>query len=215
MPEPEARATGDAPQRGGFWKFWTSLPGVLTGIAAVIAAVVSLLALFGGPGDGADADAAAPPAPTASPSVAADGPAAPARPTSTSSISGPTTDTGVGQVTAEGRLGLRVNEWADLTAGIVTSSRTAGSEFQLAHLGSYALNPAIAQTFAQSEDGSDRAACVRALQRRRDALLPLQNVREGATICLVTSAENIAALRIIGLPSVGSPRITFDYSVWT
>lgn len=224
MSELTAPPPSAAPQRGGFLKFWTSLPGVLTGIAALITAVVSLIAILGGPSDDA-ADSAAPTpstssAPATSTSVAAGNPAestlAPAPPSSSPGGGSDTeaTDPGPGQVIEEGRLELRVNDWADLTAGVVSSTRTTGSEFQLAKLGSYALNPAITQTFALPDDGADRAAWVEALERRRDRLLPLEGVREGATICLVTYAERIAALRITALPSVGAPRIAFDYTVW-
>ncbi|MDX6718183.1 MAG: hypothetical protein QOJ63_437 [Solirubrobacteraceae bacterium] len=39
-------------RRSGFLAFWTSLPGVLTGVAAVIAAVGGLAAVFDGGGEG-------------------------------------------------------------------------------------------------------------------------------------------------------------------
>jgi hypothetical protein len=39
-------------RRSGFLAFWTSLPGVLTGVAAVIAAAGALAAVFRGDGDG-------------------------------------------------------------------------------------------------------------------------------------------------------------------
>ena len=50
MPQKDER-TGS-----GFWAFWSSLPGILTGIAAVIAAAGTLAALFAG-GDGTQASA--------------------------------------------------------------------------------------------------------------------------------------------------------------
>ena len=37
----------------GFWAFWSSLPGILTGVAAVLAAGATLAALFVGGDDGA------------------------------------------------------------------------------------------------------------------------------------------------------------------
>jgi hypothetical protein len=39
-----------AARRGGFWTFWTTLPGILTGLAALVTAIVGLLALFNGGG---------------------------------------------------------------------------------------------------------------------------------------------------------------------
>jgi hypothetical protein len=40
------------PDGSGFRTFWTSLPGVLTGVAAVVGAVATLAGVFGGGGDG-------------------------------------------------------------------------------------------------------------------------------------------------------------------
>jgi hypothetical protein len=50
MPQKDERANS------GFWAFWSSLPGILTGVAAVIAAVGTLAALFIG-GDGGESPA--------------------------------------------------------------------------------------------------------------------------------------------------------------
>jgi hypothetical protein len=84
MPRNDERANS------GFWASWSSLPGILTGVAAVIAAVGTLAALFIG-GDGGKSPASgAPVAPqptSASGSgdeVAASGPAMQPASTSTS-----------------------------------------------------------------------------------------------------------------------------------
>ena len=213
MAEPGPQAAEETPKPSAFWKFWTTLPGVLTGLAALITAVVGFTAIFGGSDDDAGSAAAAP-SPVTTPRVS-DAASTSAGPASAPTTLGSTDDPGAASVIAEGRLELRVNEWANLTGTAVAASRTAGSEFALINAGSYALNPAIAQRFAVPADGgSDRDVCVRALQRRRDGPLPLQGLQEGGTVCLVTYAENIASLRITALPTVGSPRITFDYIVW-
>src|SRR5687767_1394894 len=54
MPRIDERANS------GFWAFWSSLPGILTGVAAVIAAVGTLAALFIG-GDGGESPASGAP----------------------------------------------------------------------------------------------------------------------------------------------------------
>ena len=46
------------PEGSGFRAFWTSLPGVLTGVAAVVGAVATLAGVFGG-GDGGGSPATA------------------------------------------------------------------------------------------------------------------------------------------------------------
>jgi hypothetical protein len=48
-----------AGRRAGFWTFWTTLPGILTGVAAVVTAIVSLIAVFNTSG-GRQNNAAAP-----------------------------------------------------------------------------------------------------------------------------------------------------------
>ena len=213
MAGPGAQAVDEAPERGGFWRFWTTLPGVLTGLAALITAVVGLVAILGGPDDDGGSGAGAPP-PVASAPVP-DAASAPAGPASVPSTPGASSNPTAAQVIAEGQMDLRVDEWADLTTRAVADFRTMGSEFGLINTGSYALNPAITQRFAVPGDsGLSRDACVRALQQRREGPLPLQGLQEGATVCLVTYAENIAGLRITALPAVGSPQITFDYVVW-
>lgn len=64
MPQKDERANS------GFWAFWSSLPGILTGVAAVIAAVGTLAALFIS-GDGGESPA--PGAPVATEPTSASG----------------------------------------------------------------------------------------------------------------------------------------------
>ncbi|MFP5282671.1 MAG: hypothetical protein ACLGIF_04385 [Actinomycetes bacterium] len=96
----------------------------------------------------------------------------------------------------------------------MTATRTVGSELQLAHPDSYALNAAMSQTFAVAGGNRDRADRVRALERRRDGLLRLDGVAAGATVSLITYEKRIAAATLTALPNVGSPRISFTYTVW-
>jgi hypothetical protein len=72
-------ANDATPRRGGsgFRAFWTSLPGVLTGVAAVIGAVATLAALFGAggrdPGTGSTGSAPVAVTPAADTTVTAGG----------------------------------------------------------------------------------------------------------------------------------------------
>lgn len=45
------RDDGKGAERTGFWAFWTTLPGILTGLATLITAIVALVAAFGGSSD--------------------------------------------------------------------------------------------------------------------------------------------------------------------
>jgi len=49
---PRAKQTGGA---GRFWSFWTTLPGILTGVAAVLTAIIGLVGLWRGLSVGAGA----------------------------------------------------------------------------------------------------------------------------------------------------------------
>jgi hypothetical protein len=66
--------TSPRPEGSGFRAFWTSLPGVLTGVAAVVGAVATLVGVFGG-GDDSQSPGTAPTAAraTASAGVASSG----------------------------------------------------------------------------------------------------------------------------------------------
>ena len=65
----------DARETSGFGAFWSSLPGILTGVAAVLAAAGTLAALFVG-GDGSESSqepgATAVTQPTVAPAVGGD-----------------------------------------------------------------------------------------------------------------------------------------------
>lgn len=50
--------TEQTPTARGFWSFWTTLPGVLTGVAAVVTAIVGLVTLWHGLSWGASAPGA-------------------------------------------------------------------------------------------------------------------------------------------------------------
>lgn len=196
-----------------FKAFWTSLPGVLTGVAAVIAAVVSLVALFGPGGSDDEPDGPGSAAAAAPPTVVSTGPSSPPATAAPGSSAG----AGSGSSAAEAKRGsmeLEPDDFADLGAGVVTGGRTTGSEFFLfAATDEYRLAAAIGQTFAVAPGEPDRAACAAALSKRQDRQLVLSTVG-GRTVCVLTGDQRIAALTLTGLPAVGSPRLSFDYVLW-
>ncbi len=192
-------------EKGGFLKFWTSLPGVLTGLAAVIAAVVSLVALFNH-GSDAVAEPARPPAAQAS-----DVPAQiPSAPVASSARAG-------GDVAGRGSLTLGVGEYADLTDGSVSDSVTANAhnpQFFLTASDGYRLVANSGRAFAPVDGTPDRAACVSAVSARQLGQVALTAAVQGRTVCVLTDTQQIAAVTLTTLPAVGSPKLTFDYVLW-
>jgi hypothetical protein len=60
----------------------------------------------------------------------------------------------------------------------------------------------------------DRAACVAALNAHNDSYEYLSNLEVGSQLCVQTSENNVAALRIVVLPGVGSKQFVYAYAVW-
>src|SRR2546423_15298620 len=91
-------------RKGGFLAFWTTLPGILTGVAALITAVVGAIGLWKSKSDdNSKLSSANPPAPA----------------TSVAETGAPS-----GQV-ARGRLSLVRGDWADIERGQVGNSTNA------------------------------------------------------------------------------------------
>ena len=53
-----------------------------------------------------------------------------------------------------------------------------------------------------------------ALNAHNDTYGYLSEFQVGSQLCVQTRENNVAALRIIALPGVGSKRFAYTYSVW-
>jgi len=193
---PDGRSGG---QPGRFLSFWTTLPGILTGSAALITAVVSLLALFHAFGGSSGATG------------------------STSGITSPHASTGEtsaaslpegvfrrGTLTMTGEV-----DYANLEQG-VTGTGVSPSDITYV-LGGFGYELHDARGIAPAPAGSgmiDKAACVRTLTVRQDLKVDVDKLSKGSQLCVQTYDSHVALLTIVSLPGVGNPNIVFDYVVW-
>lgn len=173
--------------------FWTTLPGILTGLAALITALVAAAALFLGRSDD-DAPAAAPP-------TSAGGPASAA--TLTGSETGGPPD---GQRSASSSVQLQVGDGVDVDTGLIGSNVVGELTWSSSQLNLYGERNAVVPA------ETDEAGCAEALGRRSDGWLTADKLTGGAFVCLSTD-EGAVALARISPPDVTN-QLTVDLTVW-
>jgi hypothetical protein len=182
MPEDENR-------RGGFLAFWTTLPGILTGLAALITAVVGAIGLWK--------------------TQSGDGNASPT--TQTESVETSSTTMKASGFLASGRLSLLRNDPADLEQGVIGESPDADVSFgpettPTLHGGGEAW-------LAPVETRPTKSACAAALNGRRDTYELVSKIKNKWT-CVSTVEGNVAVVRVVSAPGVGSARLVLNYTVW-
>jgi hypothetical protein len=189
-------APGGPTGRGGFWAFWSTLPGVLTALAALVTAVVGLGSLFIGSGDRTNAPStsrgAVPPT-ASSPSGAS---------------SGDRSTGGLAQgMLTQGRLTMAEGDTADLEHGLVGQPPSDDLLF-------YTHDFINSAGMAPAPEQADKATCVSALSTRHDTVKDVTQLSVGSLLCLQTADGHVAALRIDSLPGPGAPDVAFTYTVW-
>jgi hypothetical protein len=174
-------------------QFWTTLPGILTGLAAVLTAIVAVVGVLrsGGIGDG-----------TATVESRA---ASTAASTASVTIGGTQPD----MVLTQGRLAMMDGDFADLEKTRIEVSHNADLAFAAPQL--LAEGPGFLTAASAT---SDKAECTRDLMERHDSFITTSDLGEGSVICVNTVEGHVAALSIVGLPGVGTSELVFDYTVW-
>ena len=197
MPDSDTSPTSQAARRGGFWMFWTTLPGILTGIAALVTASVALITALNRP--------------RPERGVAATDKAIP---TQSNPASGPMVKSSAPPdgVFAQGRLTMKSPDGADLEKGLVGS--VTGEDLYLHCSGVECLLNPMGSLITVMDGPGDKASCTAALRSRRDGALSLQRSRVGQTLCIQTTEGHVGALEILGLPGVGSIEFTFSYTLF-
>jgi hypothetical protein len=189
--------------RGRFWTFWTTLPGILTGVAALITAMISLFTVFHTSGHGLSGTAASTRTTRFMPS--------------SESTSATALVSQAPGVLAQGQLSQRPGENADLEGGRVGNGVASGDLSLLGNGvggGVYELT-SLGGPLAPLDGGTvDKAACTAALNAHSDGYEYLSQFHVGSALCVDTSKNHVAALRIISLPGVGDSRFVYDYTVW-
>jgi hypothetical protein len=167
--------------------FWTSIPGILTGFAALITAIVGAVTLIF-PHRDTTSDAAS----TRSDVVRANAATV-------------TQDTKAG---AEHQTYvLRPGDWLDFESGVTGTAAVNGAlDWAGTQLNLYGQRNVVI------DQPTDKAGCERELKRRADAYLSREQLAHGAILCVSTKQGVIAELEVH--PPGPDNRLSIDSSVW-
>ena len=107
---------------------------------------------------------------------------------------------------------------ADLEQGVVGLG-VSGGDLYLYCSGQQCLLNAIGSGLMTTTDTPEnKSACTAALNSRHDLTLDLSQLstakRVGETLCIQTKESRIGALRILGVPGVGTAELVFSYTLW-
>ena len=175
-------------RKSGFLAFWTTLPGVLTGLAALITAIIGAVGLWKSQSDGSNA------------------------PTTAAATTVESTSSGGGAAVSErGRLSLGSGDVADLEQGQIGTSSTGDLIF------GPESTPTIHATgssfLAPSASGLTLAGCTRALTTRHDSFELVSQAAEHG-LCVSTVEGHVAGVRIVKGPGVGNAELVLAFTVW-
>jgi hypothetical protein len=187
--------------QSGFLAFWATLPGILTGIAALITAGVGAFSLWHtlSPGSATPTPAASSTALTAIPSALISGSSSPQA-----------------AVLRQGKISLDCNSGANLERGQFGPSILAPDFVWIGpHCEPGQLSMVASGHLAQVREPVEKQACVSALTASPNTYLSLDALSAGSWVCLETGgSQHVGALQILALPAPGAPQLTFTYSVW-
>jgi hypothetical protein len=194
MPEEDAGKV----TKGGFLAFWTTLPGILTGVAAVITASLGLATFLH----------------SNKPSVrAAVTPSTDTQPAATTVATSATGAAAGAAILAHGRLSLRRGDEADLETGVIENSLSTDLSFGPESTPWLHTAGGGDSFFAPVPGEPTKARCVSALTHRRD---PFEELPDLGTrwVCVSTNEGHVAAVEILALPGVGNSELRLAYTVW-
>jgi len=183
---------------GGFLAFWTTLPGILTGAAALITAIVGLATLVHSwKGSSQNTAAQQTPITVTSP------------PASTLGSSG--SETSARQGTKKGNLPLGRGDEADLERGLVGVS--ANDDVMFGPEVTPTLHAAGSAFLSPVQSAPSKPICERALSGRQDLSEVIPQL-SAPWICVSTSEGHIAYVKIVRSPGVGNSELDLNYAVW-
>lgn len=177
--------------------FWTTLPGILTGLAALVTALVAAAALFLG---GSDAP------PTAAGDGTGGGADGGGRTAAGSAPDVPSPIGGDGAV-ERSQVELRSGDYFDVDTGTARDNSVAG--YDLVWNGALSLD-GVRNAIVPAE--TDEAGCTAALRARSDSILAADAVSRGGVVCLVTDAGAVAQA-VISPPDL-TDGISVSLTVW-
>jgi len=193
-------------RQGGFLAFWTTLPGILTGVAAVITAIAGLIIYWQttgtSTGNANQPTRTAEQQPTQTPTTA---------PSQQSGTTPTQTVDHANGVRARGRVNLNRGDQADLEQGLVAI--TPNSDLLFGPETTPNLFATASAFLAPTNLPPSKRICRTALTHRHDPfeILPTLDTK---WICVSTTEGHIAAVTIIRTPGVGTPELILSYTVW-
>jgi hypothetical protein len=201
MPDSADRPESDSPSKGGFLAFWTTLPGILTGAAAMITAIVALVTLLH-TGNGS---------PSTTSRTRATAHSSAATPVIPQTTSPGRASPDVRPTIGHGRLALRRGDPADLESGVV--GYVSNTDIMFGPESTLYLHASGDAFLAPIVTSPSKRACTRALLHRHD---PWEVIPELSTrsVCVSTSEGHVAVVNILRLPGVGSAQLSLGYTVW-
>jgi hypothetical protein len=159
-------------RKGGFLAFWTTLPGILTGVAALITAIVGAVGLWKSQGGG-----------SGMPSPASQ----PASTVATETLSSQAKAPGL---LAQGRLTLVRSDWADLERGQIGPS-TTNADVIFGPETTPILTAAASAFLAPVRTQPTKRSCTTALSTRHDPSEIVSQV-DTSWVCVSTAEGNVA-----------------------
>lgn len=198
-PVPPSRS----PDQSRFLAFWATVPGILTGMAALITAGVGAFSLWHTLNTGR-----ATPAPAVSAAaLTVASPTLPSRGNGSPSIA----------VLRQGQISLDCNSGANLERGQVGPSIPQPDFVWVGpHCEPGQLSMVASGHLAQAREPVDKQACVSTLTMSPNTYLSLDALSAGSWLCVETGgSQHVAALHILALPAPGAQQLTFTYSVWS
>ena len=180
MPEQE--------RKGGFLAFWTTLPGILTGLAALITAIVGAIGLWKATDNG-----------SSSPTTAG------------GTVATSETSTVASGFLSSGRISLVRSDPADLERGLIGQS--ADADVMFGPESTPTLHAGAEAFLAPVDTRPAKSACVAALNGRHDTQELVSEIERKWT-CVSTTEGNVAVVRVISAPGVGSAKLVLGYTVW-
>jgi hypothetical protein len=187
--------------------FWTTLPGILTGLAALVTALVAAGALFLGNDHDAAGDAVAGSG-AGDVSSAADGDRDQAPSSSGASSSSRAAASPAGDRAADSSaVRLLAGDYFDVDAGVQGGNGLTGSD--LVWNSVLSLN-GVRNAIVPAE--TDEAGCTATLRTRSDRVLSADQVSRGAVVCLTTDAGAVVLARFAPPDVDGS--LTVTLTVW-
>lgn len=204
MPSSDEPPEPNSSSKGGFLAFWTTLPGVFTGAAALITAIVGL-ATFLHSGRDTNGTASPPQTPAGAPSSMT------ATATTSSAETGSSGAAQVAGIMKTGRLELRRGDEADLEHGRVGSAPE--DDIMFGSESTPFLHASARAFLAPIQKLPSKPACERVLLDRRDLFEAIPDLST-RWVCVSTSEGHVAFVKIVRLPGVGSAQLILEYVVW-